>query len=291
MGEFSHAGWCMANEPQRKKKVDRLRDQRDQLNRQIRQLEAQQLNQNRKDETRRKVLIGAAIMARVQNLKEGWDESKLRAMMDNFLTRPKDRALFGLQPLAEGPKKQALGKGRNTAAADSSSKTVWDDVALPENANLNTAAQMAGAHVGENLDALETGSNAPAATSKADERDRDLQSRAQGEGHERRDRKADQPKTHAEASEVGVSIPDDISEGKNALPRPTAQKSDQNDGDGQQSTDINHVQQAQTSDIIHATTATGDERSAQTEAKPEKTKRQRLPQPDNDDELEKEFNI
>ena len=228
-------------------------------------------------------------MARVQNLKEGWDESKLRAMMDNFLTRPKDRALFGLQPLAEGPKKQALGKGRNTAAADNSSKTVWDEMAAPNSANQNTVT--AGAHVGENLDTLETGNNAPATTSKADERDRDLQSRAQGEGHERSDRKADQPKTHAEASGVGESIPDDISEGKNALPRPTAQKSDQKDGDGAQSTDTEHIQQAQSHDIIHATSGLGDERSAQAEIKPEKTKRRRLPQSDNDDELEKEFNI
>lgn len=51
----------------------------------------------RADDTRRKILIGAAILAKVE--RGDWPEEKMRAMMDETLTRPDDRALFGLDPL------------------------------------------------------------------------------------------------------------------------------------------------------------------------------------------------
>lgn len=89
----------MTSQQEKKAKVERLREQRDKLNSQIRQIEAHEVNRKRRDDTRRKVLIGAAIMARVQNEKDGWTEDRLLAMMDNFLSRPRERDLFGLEPL------------------------------------------------------------------------------------------------------------------------------------------------------------------------------------------------
>ena len=51
----------------------------------------------RKDDTRRKILIGAIVLARVEH---GWlPEAELRTWLDAALTRPDDRALFGLDPL------------------------------------------------------------------------------------------------------------------------------------------------------------------------------------------------
>ena len=48
----------------------------------------------RSQDTRRKVLIGAAILARVE--RGEWSEEELKAMLAEVLTRPDDRALFGL---------------------------------------------------------------------------------------------------------------------------------------------------------------------------------------------------
>jgi hypothetical protein len=48
----------------------------------------------RREDTRRKILIGAVILAKIEQGK--FDEKKLRAMLDEALTRKDDRALFGL---------------------------------------------------------------------------------------------------------------------------------------------------------------------------------------------------
>jgi len=53
----------------------------------------------RAKDTRRKILVGAAILAKVE--RDEWPEAKLLAMLDSTLTRADDRALFGLSPRAE----------------------------------------------------------------------------------------------------------------------------------------------------------------------------------------------
>lgn len=50
----------------------------------------------RAKDTRRKILVGAAILAKVE--RDEWPESKLLAMLDVTLKRADDRALFGLSP-------------------------------------------------------------------------------------------------------------------------------------------------------------------------------------------------
>lgn len=55
---------------------------------------AAEQKQKRANDTRRKVLVGAAILAKVG--RGEWPEEKLLAMMDDVLTRADDRALFGL---------------------------------------------------------------------------------------------------------------------------------------------------------------------------------------------------
>ena len=50
----------------------------------------------RKDETRRKILIGATVQARVE--RDELDHAELEAWLDAHLTREDDRALFGLPP-------------------------------------------------------------------------------------------------------------------------------------------------------------------------------------------------
>ena len=48
----------------------------------------------RKDDTRRKILVGAVILAKVEQ--GDFDERQLRRWLDKALTRADDRALFGL---------------------------------------------------------------------------------------------------------------------------------------------------------------------------------------------------
>lgn len=50
----------------------------------------------RKEHTRRKILIGAIVMAKIE---QGvMDDSQLKSWLDQALTRADDRALFGLEP-------------------------------------------------------------------------------------------------------------------------------------------------------------------------------------------------
>jgi hypothetical protein len=49
----------------------------------------------RREDTRRKILIGTVVMAKIE--RGGFDQGALRAMLDEALTRKDDRALFGLE--------------------------------------------------------------------------------------------------------------------------------------------------------------------------------------------------
>ncbi len=55
----------------------------------------------RSDDTRRKILVGAAILAKVE--RGEWPQDKLLAMLDASLTRADDRALFDLPAQATTP--------------------------------------------------------------------------------------------------------------------------------------------------------------------------------------------
>lgn len=52
----------------------------------------------RADDTRRKVLVGAVVLARVE--RGEWPADQLHDMMNKALTRDDDRALFGLPSLS-----------------------------------------------------------------------------------------------------------------------------------------------------------------------------------------------
>ena len=56
---------------------------------------------SRRQDTRRKVLVGAVILARVE--RGEWPRDKLLALLDSHLTRADDRTLFGLPDNAAQP--------------------------------------------------------------------------------------------------------------------------------------------------------------------------------------------
>ena len=60
---------------------------------------AAERKQQRSDETRRKILVGAVILAKVEHGE--WPKERLREWMDKALTRADDRTLFGLPTLSE----------------------------------------------------------------------------------------------------------------------------------------------------------------------------------------------
>lgn len=75
-------------------RLAKLEEKRAKINAEIQRVKAREQQQKRKDETRRKVLIGAMILAKVDS--KEWPEDRLQTAMDQFLERDTDRALFGL---------------------------------------------------------------------------------------------------------------------------------------------------------------------------------------------------
>jgi hypothetical protein len=77
-------------------RLERLREQREKLNARIQSAEARVKNSERKQDVRKKILVGAYYLDEaIKNNK--MDE--LKSIMDKFLKRDFDRELFGLEPL------------------------------------------------------------------------------------------------------------------------------------------------------------------------------------------------
>ena len=72
--------------------LDTLVKKKEQLEARIQNMKAKEAMQQRKDETRRKILVGSYILDK--NQKAGSLE-KLLSELDKFLFKPYDRALFG----------------------------------------------------------------------------------------------------------------------------------------------------------------------------------------------------
>lgn len=66
---------------------------------QVAREKAAEKKRQRSEETRRKILVGAVILAKVE--RGEWPQERLRELLDKALTRADDRALFGLPTLSE----------------------------------------------------------------------------------------------------------------------------------------------------------------------------------------------
>jgi hypothetical protein len=76
-------------------RLELLLEKEAQLKAQIQQAKAAERTLEKKRDTRRKILIGAAVLARVE--RGEWPKQDLKLMMDGFLTRPHERELFDLE--------------------------------------------------------------------------------------------------------------------------------------------------------------------------------------------------
>ena len=74
------------------KRLENLLKKREQLNAQIMKIRTKEANQKRKEDTRRKILLGALLMEMME--KGELDRNKIRKRLSSFLTRDIDRKLF-----------------------------------------------------------------------------------------------------------------------------------------------------------------------------------------------------
>ena len=78
---------------------EKLRQERAQLDR----LKARKVQESRKADTRRKILVGAVVVARAKHDPEFY--ARLLTWLDEGLTAPRDRALFDFSAAAQGEQK------------------------------------------------------------------------------------------------------------------------------------------------------------------------------------------
>ena len=78
----------------RDEKLKKLEERQNQLKTQIQKLRAKEATEDRKRDTRRKVVLGAVLLEMVKSGE--WSDEKLKNLLDRKLTRPRDRELFGL---------------------------------------------------------------------------------------------------------------------------------------------------------------------------------------------------
>jgi DNA repair exonuclease SbcCD ATPase subunit len=80
--------------------LEKLLEKEKQLKAKIQAAKSRESEKQRKLDTRRKILIGAMIIEGMKNSAEY--ETKIRQNLDKYLTKNKDRVLFGLPEIKEG---------------------------------------------------------------------------------------------------------------------------------------------------------------------------------------------
>lgn len=89
----------------RTERIEALKQKAAQARAQVQKLEALEAKSERRQNERKKYVLGAAVVAAIQ--KGVIEESAMLALVDQFNKRNNDRALFGLPSLPEPAKVQA----------------------------------------------------------------------------------------------------------------------------------------------------------------------------------------
>ena len=98
---------------------ERLEQEALQIKARIKQCNASEREERKKKDNRRRILAGAAVLAKVE--RGDWSEEGFLKMMDAFLSRPSDRLVFGLPILDELPEQSgesSLESSHSTVTAD-----------------------------------------------------------------------------------------------------------------------------------------------------------------------------
>ena len=80
-------------------RLEQLEKKKAQLEAQIQQAQAREKQKRRKEDTRRKILIGAIAKDNMDMHPDSPFAQELAALLDQHITRPKDRELLNLKPL------------------------------------------------------------------------------------------------------------------------------------------------------------------------------------------------
>ena len=92
------------------KRLEQLLEKRSQLNAQIQKIRARETSQKRKEDTSRKILLGALVMEMMS--KGELDRDKIMKRLDGFLIREIDRKLFDFPVLEKGKASNVTGKSK-----------------------------------------------------------------------------------------------------------------------------------------------------------------------------------
>ncbi|HDY95482.1 hypothetical protein LCGC14_0510690 [marine sediment metagenome] len=84
--------------PKYTEQIAKIEERLEQQRQRLRDLKAQETKQHRRDETRRKILYGAAFLSLVDKLPEEKRHSSLDRIQ-RYICRAKDREFLGLPPL------------------------------------------------------------------------------------------------------------------------------------------------------------------------------------------------
>ncbi len=94
----------MADEKNKLNKLERLKERHKQISEQIKLEQNKRKSEERKKDTRRKILAGALALSHME--KDAEHKAKMERLLREGLTKSTDRELFGLSPLPEGKKKK-----------------------------------------------------------------------------------------------------------------------------------------------------------------------------------------
>ena len=94
-------------------RLEKLRAKQAHLEAQIKDIEKREKVKQRKEDTRRKIIIGALVMTHMEKNKSSDFTRKVEALVNEYVTKPNERALFGLDPLE---KNDNQGEGQAEAA-------------------------------------------------------------------------------------------------------------------------------------------------------------------------------
>jgi C4-dicarboxylate-specific signal transduction histidine kinase len=84
-------------------RLQKLLDKKAQIDAQIKAVAARTRTQDRKNDTRRKVIVGALALHHMEKNPDSGFTKTLMAVLDEYVTRAAERRLLGLKPLAEAP--------------------------------------------------------------------------------------------------------------------------------------------------------------------------------------------
>ena len=81
------------------KRLDALRKRQEQLAAQIKDAEKREREQQRKRDTRRKIIVGALTLHHMEKNQDSDFARKVAALIEEYVTKDNERALFDLEPL------------------------------------------------------------------------------------------------------------------------------------------------------------------------------------------------